>query len=277
MLAVGWASAPPTARAEEPVPPPPPVAAPATALLPDLVQLTPYALRVEKVRRAGRTRYRLGFASAVSNAGTGPLVVRARRTGAEPTMTADQIVRLSGGGHVRRPGIGRLQYVRFGGHEHWHYMGFDRYELRDPATGALIAPDRKSGFCLGDRYDETRWQGIPELPMSKRFLGLCGIKRPDAKTMVQGISPGYGDEYLPHLEGQYVDITAVPPGSYVLVHHVNADRSLVESRYANNASSVRVRLTIDSEGRRRLRVTAQCPSLATCPRAPRASPAPAVG
>lgn len=269
MIAVGSALALPAAwaAAQEgpPLSPAPPLTQ-ATALLPDLVQLTPYHLRVERVTRKSGERHRLGFASAVSNAGDGQLIVRARRTADEPTMSADQIIRLRSGGHARRRAIGTLHYARFHGHQHWHYQGFERYELRDVATGALISPDRKSGFCLGDRFDETGWQGRRRLPAEDRFLGLCGMRRPNATRMVQGISPGYGDEYLPHLEGQYVDITDVPPGPYVLVHRVNADRSLVESRYTNNASSVRIRLTVDAGGRRRIRVMAQCPGFDTCPR-----------
>jgi len=261
---------PTAARAEAagppapPAPPTPPL--PANALLPDLVQLVPRLIGVERVRERGSVRYHLGFASAVSNAGDGALVIRARRKPGERTMTADQIVRLRGGGHVRRPGIGTLRYHREGGHEHWHYMGFDRYELRDVTTGALVSPDRKTGFCLGDRYDETGWQGRRPLPPREQFRGLCGMHRPNARTMLQGISPGYGDDYLPHLEGQYVDITEVPPGPYVLVHRVNADRSLVESRYGNNAASARIRLYPPVRGKPRVRVMAQCPGFDTCPR-----------
>lgn len=43
---------------------------------------------------------------------------------------------------------------------------------------------------------------------------------------------------MPRLEGQYVDVTDVPPGRYRLVHRVNADRALRESDYTNNAASV---------------------------------------
>ncbi len=56
-------------------------------------------------------------------------------------------------------------------------------------------------------------------------------------------SVGYGDDYSAHVEGQYIDITGVAPGGYYLVHRVNADRRLLESRYANNVASVGVRIT----------------------------------
>ena len=54
----------------------------------------------------------------------------------------------------------------------------------------------------------------------------------------EGISPGYGDDYVPRLEGQWIDITDLRAGSYVLRHRVNVDRVLRESDYENNEASV---------------------------------------
>ena len=62
--------------------------------------------------------------------------------------------------------------------------------------------------------------------------------RPLLRSVREGISPGYGDDYDPLLEGQYVDVTGLPAGRYELVHRVNADRRLRESDYRNNAASI---------------------------------------
>jgi hypothetical protein len=51
-----------------------------------------------------------------------------------------------------------------------------------------------------------------------------------------GLSVGYGDNYLAFLDGQFIDVTNVPEGSYYLVHRVEAD--VWESDYSNNAASV---------------------------------------
>jgi hypothetical protein len=62
----------------------------------------------------------------------------------------------------------------------------------------------------------------------------------------EGIAVGWGDLYIPAKEGQYVDITGLAPGVYDLVHRVNVGRLLRETNYANNASSMRIRLLAPS-------------------------------
>ena len=65
-------------------------------------------------------------------------------------------------------------------------------------------------------------------------------REPGRLKITVGISVGYGDDYLPYLEGQSLDITDVRPGRYDLVHRVNADRDLAETRYDNNTACVGV-------------------------------------
>jgi hypothetical protein len=209
-------------------------------LLPDLVQERPSKLQVARVG----DRVRLGFGSAVKNTGSGPLRIEARRpSAATPDMAAEQVVAREDGGVERRAGAGIVRYTKARGHEHWHLLGFDRYELRRQDDGGLVAPDRKTGFCLGDRFDDELFRQAPGEPLRPPYRQFCGLRRPDLRSVTEGISVGYGDNYDPYLEGQYVDITGVPPGDYVLVHRVNADGALLESRYDNNAACVGVRLS----------------------------------
>ena len=82
-------------------------------------------------------------------------------------------------------------------------------------------------------------------------------------TVLEGISPGYGDNYLPYLEGQSLPLTGLAAGRYVLVHRANPDRSLHESNYANNAASV----LLDLKWRDRrpvLTIVASCPDSDAC-------------
>ena len=126
----------------------------AKPLLPDLVQASPTRLDGRTVRTAGGIRFRLGFASAVYNAGSGPLeVVGTRRSRSTPTMTATQLVRRSNGSVLRVANVGRLRYVRSETHQHWHLLGFEQYELRRASDGKILRRDKKTGFYLGDRYD----------------------------------------------------------------------------------------------------------------------------
>ena len=56
--------------------------------------------------------------------------------------------------------------------------------------------------------------------------------------MIEGLSPGWADDYKPNLEGQFLDVTSVPAGRYLLVHRTNVDGRLRESRRGNDAASV---------------------------------------
>jgi hypothetical protein len=153
-------------------------------------------------------------------------------------MIADQTIQESDGSTRTVPGVGRLQYVYSADHDHWHYLGFDHYELRRASDYKLIAPDQKTGFCLGDRSDTDTQSTIPGEPAQPFYTGYCGRTHTELLSLVEGISVGYGDVYFANLEGQFVDLTGVAAGEYYLVHRVNADRRLVESNYANDASSL---------------------------------------
>lgn len=214
-------------------------AGPAADLLPDLVQVSPYALTGATVVVRGKRRHRLGFGSAVRNAGQGPLLVEGRRASTSVLrMTADQLVARSDGSRRLRPRVGALRYTRSTSHAHWHLLRFDRYQLRSAGAGGLVRPDHKTGFCLGDRYDPQPDESLPGEPAQARYTEECGKNRPALLRVSEGISVGYGDDYDPQLEGQYVDITGLPAGRYELVHVVNGDRRLLESDYSNNAASI---------------------------------------
>ena len=75
-------------------------------------------------------------------------------------MTADQLVESVEGPMAVVEGVGRLRYVHSRDHEHWHLLRFERYELRPAGGGTTRVTDRKTGFCLGDRY-RTRGRALP--------------------------------------------------------------------------------------------------------------------
>jgi hypothetical protein len=213
----------------------------APAPLPDLDQAPPQAVSV--VERDGHRL--LVFGSAVDNVGPSALVVEARRIGG--VMKTWQVV-----GSERYALRVTLQYVRSETHQHWHFPDFERYELRR-LDGSLVGRDHKTGFCLRDAYETKALNREPV------WTGECGRRRPGAVSVREGISAGFGDDYVPEKEGQSIDVTAVPAGRYVLVHRANPDRVLHEASYANNAASVLLEL-----GRGQVRVLARCPDSARC-------------
>jgi hypothetical protein len=234
------------------------------ARLPDLDQEVPNELVVTLAGTRQRPVYRLGFRSAVRNIGDGPLLISGRRANADAaTMIADQIVERAGAPSTVVPAVGHLRYVISRDHRHWHLLRFDRYQLRPAGkTTAASVGDRKTGFCLGDRYPvlDRNVPGMPERPF---ITGRCGLGAPRLQSIQEGISVGYGDDYSANLEGQYLRLTGLPSGRYVLVHRVNGARRLQELRYDNNASSLLLRLRW-RDRRPWVRVLRACPETDRC-------------
>jgi lysyl oxidase len=231
----------------------------ADELLPDLDQAVPSAVAI----RPEGERELLVFASAVDNVGAGPLVVRAARSDTDAAMPAHQVVRRADGSETSRPIASLLRYERAETHAHWHLDGFERYELRDASGSAPLLVARKAGFCLGDRYETRRSLDVPGEPAEAVWTHECGKGAPELLALEEGISVGYGDDYAPRLEGQFVDVTELSPGRYVLVHVANPERTLLERDYANNAASVALVLRRPA-GRAEIEVVARCPDAARC-------------
>jgi hypothetical protein len=236
---------------------------PDAARLPDLDQELPWDLQVTSTGSGAAREYRLGFASAVRNIGDGPLIVSGRRQWAGiPTMTADQLVENADEPATLVEGVGRLRYVESSDHEHWHLLDFERYALRRAGGGTERATDRKTGFCLGDRY-RARGRALTGRPSAPRYTDRCGLGATGRLQLVEGISVGYGDDYAANLEGQSVPLTGLPAGRYVLTHSVNGRRRLRETDYDNNVASLLLRLRWRA-GVPRIGVLRRCPDTERC-------------
>jgi hypothetical protein len=107
-------------------------------------------------------------------------------------------------------------------HGHHHVRDYASYELLD-ATGTAVLTARKQSFCLQD--DEDVQPGVPP----------TGYSCTD-----QGITRGWADVYGRYLPCQWIDITAIPAGSYTLRIVVNPLHTLPESNYDNNTFTVPV-------------------------------------
>jgi hypothetical protein len=231
-------------------------------LLPDLDQAVPAKLEIVEEGDS----YRLVFASAVDNVGRGPLLIDGERPDREaPAMAVSQVVRRTDGTARAHEVSGELRYTRTETHEHWHLLGFEVYELRKAGDGTLVRPSGKTGFCLGDRYETEKGAEAEGKPPEAVWTDECGRDQPGLLTLRQGISPGFGDDYDPGLEGQSVDVTNVPAGRYLLVHRTNPERTLQEASYENNAASVLIQLR-RSGAIPTVRVLARCPDAETCRR-----------
>jgi len=110
-------------------------------------------------------------------------------------------------------------------HEHYHFEQFAEYDLLDTNQN-IVATGHKVGFCL---EDVRQWSPTAN-PHTKY---TCSF---------QGIQAGWADVYNAGLPCQYIDVSAVPPGNYVLQMTVNPDNILPESDTANNVTLVPVNI-----------------------------------
>jgi len=205
-------------------------------LMPDLRQEPPSQVAV----RRDNGKPVLVFRSAVANVGQGPLVVNGRRSRGQKLMDVKQELRRADGSVVQVPISAHMKYQP-GWHSHWHVLGFNRFDLRDPATGARVALSNKVGFCLGSRYQVT--PEVPGTPASPAINHNCGRYTPGLMRMRMGIDIGYADDYAAFVEFQYVDITRVPPGRYLLVHQSDPDQRLLVGDRADDIAYALVELS----------------------------------
>ena len=229
---------------------------------PDLDQQAPSELSVIK----SQGRFRLGFRSATDNVGQGALEIEGFRPAALPTMQTVQRVRLAGGGSRLFRRVGFLRYTYSASHDHWHLMGFQRYELRRADDHSLLVRDRKSGFCLTDRWGNAA-SGFTARRKSPVYTDYCARGNTKAQAVMQGTTVGYSDVYPAHFHGQNLDLTRVPAGIYVLVHRASPNLLIRELRYENNAASLRIRLSWPQGTSKEpaVRVLARCPATERCP------------
>ena len=138
-------------------------------------------------------------------------------------------------------------------HGHYHFREYADYRLWTPAdyrkwdtfrnanpdldsaaslAASGLTPIRgdKAGFCI---IDVVPYDNVPA-----KYLDCGGTVTVEGQTThipgTQGITAGWADEYYHTLDGQWIDITGIKAGNYVLEAEVNAERLYKEVRYDNN-------------------------------------------
>jgi hypothetical protein len=232
---------------------------PGTDLLPDLKTLDPKDLQIENVTVGGQNVKRLRLDNEVLNApalgsGIGVLEIYsiANDCNGNGNITDDRsaVQRIyqdaNADGHFTR-GVDTASTTHAAGcmvfheaHDHWHFDGFSRYELKQlPGTnGTVVASSEKVTFCIADVW--RRAPALPGSPSSKYYTG-CG------KVSTQGLSVGWSDEYPYTTAGQYIELdpggTYIGDGDYCLVSIADPSGLVSETDETNNEASVEIRLS----------------------------------
>lgn len=217
----------------------PEVAADASGL-PDLIALPPFNISIAGPDDpASEGLDGLSFGANVWNGGDGPLVVEGFRRPGEPVMDAYQYFYESGVS-VRRELVGELEFDPQPGHRHWHFKDFAQYRIIDDA-GSEVARSGKEAFCLAptDPVDLT----LPNATFRPYDTGLatsCGFF--GALWIREILDVGWGDTYYQSVPGQWIDISDVANGEYLLEVATNQDGRLQELRADNNVATTRISL-----------------------------------
>ena len=123
------------------------------------------------------------------------------------------------------PVLNRDEWIWHGCHRHYHsYEVFVEYDLLS-VNGTKVAEGHKASFCLADSN-----------------CGAGTSPRYNCVGTGQGISVNCGDLYPRHLDCQWIDITGVPDGSYVVQANINPTQLVIESDQSNNIIQCRIQL-----------------------------------
>jgi len=200
---------------------------------------------------------RLRFTTSEDNIGDGPLVLYGHRDSTDQvTMSVRQAFQVGEHGPIpdsyatAQRGVVQTMYYDLG-HQHWHLLNFVHMELQT-LNGDTVVSDRKNGFCLGDRYTTSNAgslaHNVGQDPSPERALADhlydndCKHMDSSATDVREGISVGRGDDYPYYVAYQWLDITHVPSGTYVVINTVNPAHTLLETNYDNNSSAIAISL-----------------------------------
>ncbi|XP_041957221.1 protein-lysine 6-oxidase-like [Alosa alosa] len=117
-----------------------------------------------------------------------------------------------------RPSRPRYAWEWHSCHSHFHSMDqFCHYELLDAQTQVRVGEGHKASFCLEDTSCDPGY-----------------YRRYACTSHTQGLSPGCYDTYNADIDCQWIDITDVRPGKYILKITVNPGYQVPESDFNNN-------------------------------------------
>lgn len=151
------------------------------------------------------------------------------------------------------PGINVVsEFIFHETHNHWHINDIGEFAIRtydqnNPNVPGDIVDDAfsiKVGFCITNVF---KYNG-DESPTSQRIYWECEVG-------LQGIQPGWVDQYHQSVEGNEIDITDLPNGRYFLTHTWNPANAFVDADASNDVSWTLFDLSQNNNGNGNRKIT----------------------
>ena len=205
-----------------------------TAVLPDLGMLPPRDFSVTNRPRGVRW---LRFDTIVVNDGPGVLDIYGSNDGASVTQRIRDSSAL--GGWSEHP-IPATMFYAGDGHDHWHVNEFQLWELASAtAPASALRRGAKTGFCFWDNYDYSATNGSAYYhPDRTSACELDGNGR-----IPMGLSVDWGDEYPSNIAFQYIDVTKLAYGDYIVTLTADPKGEVIEALDTNNRACARIRIS----------------------------------
>jgi hypothetical protein len=214
---------------------------------PDLIMSAPRELHVDRSTILGRVLLRA--TSSLNNRGSGPLELRAHRTGPHSTAVYQVIQTRRGPARVFRsaaklvfkyiPGQ-RYGYGSVGGASYWklkHAAAFELWSVDARGRAVrLVRRGPKVDYCLRDLVHTRPSRSSPQAAV---FAGCS--QNPYMRHDVLGTSVGWSDVYPYEYPEQWIDVTGLH-GRFAYVQRADPDNLLLESSNRDNVSETYITL-----------------------------------
>ena len=196
--------------------------------IPDLAEAIPQHIGLQNTNQNSYLR----VSTAVANIGTGQWQMRSvvPPTQDQPQLAMQQLLNDNGVSEFNAI-VSSFQYHP--AHKHFHIAAVTSYELftadgstdTDPSNNISTGiSSQKVTSCLID------WVKIADnAPSHERAYWDCFGE-------LQGVSPGWMDQYHHSLAGQELNVTNLPTVYYFLVLTANPERNFIDSDFENNQS-----------------------------------------
>jgi len=221
-------------------------AAPAMAaspMLPDLGMARLQGFTIDTTTMPGHKLLRFG--ATIVNLGAGPFEVHGSRPDTTSTMGVSQRIFYDDGTYVDSPTSATMDFA-IDGHDHWHVEHLELYRLMTANGSKAIKNGAKVGFCFRDSVAHDL--SLPGAPQNAVYTYdiTCSRDQPDALTVFEGISVGWGDRYPRTVAYQWIDVTHVADGTYRVKAIADPRHLFTEASTTNNTTWTTIKIAGDT-------------------------------